>query len=147
MTGSGYMDSRYKREVAALAAMEESARLFGKDGPSPALLKRQRQKVRELRAEHKAMSAARRTPVPREVSFDDARRWPTTPAESIPSDASGVVVYDPGLDVVLCVPCQRLAGPEGHTELMHPRPATSSDMRRLTCCSSCGRDFRPALAS
>jgi len=65
-------------------------------------------------------------------------RWPTRPPRVEPSDAAGVICYAPSLDAVLCVPCQRVAGPAGHRELGAVRPATSTDLARLSCCSSCG---------
>lgn len=63
----------------------------------------------------------------------------------VPS-APGVICYAPEWDAVVCVPCQHDAGPAGQRELGVVRPATSDDIRRIGCCTSCGRDLLVVLS-
>ena len=75
-------------------------------------------------------------------------RWTIRVRPVTPEDARGVVMYAPALDCVLCAPCIRDAGPRWAEEFggkRNVRPATSIEMQRLGCCSSCGRDFSEAV--
>lgn len=82
---------------------------------------------------------------PREVA-PPCRDWPTAPTRATRADRNGVILYAPAWDGVICVPCQREAGPGGRAELgAGVRPATTVDLRRLPLCTSCGRDLSALL--
>lgn len=72
-------------------------------------------------------------------------RWPTTPRPV--RSSSGVICYAPEWDALICVPCQHDVGNAGRSELgAGLRPATSDDIQRIGCCTSCGRDLLAAIA-
>lgn len=58
------------------------------------------------------------------------------------SHGSGIILFVPAWEGIVCAPCQHNAGPRWADELgPGVRPATSNDIQDYQRCASCGADM------